>query len=146
MKKFLRLIHSAYFFGVGSLSVVIGYFACSLLVLLGFNERKTFFLWGRIWARLMLLTAGCRTRLYGLENLPRDEVLILAPNHQGIFDILLLLAVLPVRYRFVMDDRIFSIPFFGRSCRRAGSLEVKTDGEQRNFGLLKQMIKVVRGG
>ncbi len=146
MKKLLRLVHSAYFFGVGALTVIFGYFACSILVLLGFPERKAFFIWGRIWARIMLATAGCRARLYGADNLPKNEVMILASNHQGVFDVLLLLATLPVRYRFVMDDWLFAIPFFGRSCRRAGALEVKTTGSRRNFALLKQMIRAVKEG
>ena len=146
MKMILRLVHSAYFFGIGALTIIFGYFACALLVLLGFNERKTFFLWGRIWARIMLATAGCRAKIYGADNLPKNRAMILASNHQGIFDVLLLLAALPVRYRFVMDDWLFTIPFFGRSCRRAGSLEVKTNGTHRNFGLLKKMIQAAREG
>jgi len=41
------------------------------------------------------------------------------PNHSSIFDHLVLLAYLPVSFRYVGKEEIFSLPFFGWVCTHA---------------------------
>lgn len=60
----------------------------------------------RLVLRLLLLLARVvyRVRVEGLENLPATGGALLAPNHVALVDGLVLLAVLPRRGRFLVDE------------------------------------------
>lgn len=60
----------------------------------------------RIVLRVLLLLTRVlyRTRIEGLENLPRTGGALLAPNHVALVDGLVLLAFLPRRVRFLVDE------------------------------------------
>ncbi|MBU1027210.1 MAG: 1-acyl-sn-glycerol-3-phosphate acyltransferase, partial [Candidatus Margulisbacteria bacterium] len=61
-----------------------------------------------------------RLKVCGLENVPKDTPLLIAANHQGFADILIVLACLPVYFRFAIKKELFSIPIFGWYLKKAG--------------------------
>ena len=54
-------------------------------------REKFIYLTVRAWARLLLYFAGARVEVFGLENLPSTGGVLFVSNHQGAFDIPLLL-------------------------------------------------------
>ena len=79
----------------------------------------------RLWAWSILKTAGVRVRVEGLENLNSQQTAIFCVNHPSAMDIPILLATLPVQFRFLAKRELFQLPFLGWFLRRAGHVSVK---------------------
>jgi 1-acyl-sn-glycerol-3-phosphate acyltransferase len=75
--------------------------------------REKFLFWTtRTWARLLLVIAGAHVEVSGLENLPAGGALFVA-NHQGAFDIPLLLGHVPGLKGFVAKKEVSRLPVVG---------------------------------
>jgi 1-acyl-sn-glycerol-3-phosphate acyltransferase len=86
--------------------------------LLGFLGRKQaqakFLDWTtRHWARLLIVIAGGRVEISGLENLPEGGGVLFVSNHQGAFDIPLLLGYVPGLKGFVSKKENRRLPIVG---------------------------------
>lgn len=82
----------------------------------------------RGWARAWLVPAGVRVRVEGLDRIPAGEPLVVVSNHTSNFDIVVHLAALPLRLRFLAKRELFRIPLFGPAMRRVGMVEVDRAG------------------
>lgn len=63
------------------------------------------------WASSLLKKAGVTVTVEGLENLPQEGAMVLAPNHQGYFDIPLMLTMVPRTLGFFSKIEVKKIPF-----------------------------------
>jgi 1-acyl-sn-glycerol-3-phosphate acyltransferase len=79
----------------------------------------------RLWSRLILKTSGVRVRVEGMENLNPRETVIFCVNHPSAMDIPILLATIPVQFRFLAKRELFQLPFLGWFLRRAGHISVE---------------------
>ena len=96
-----------------------------------FGASRAYFDWvHRSWAKSMLWMAGVRVEVDGLDNLPVNEPVILAVNHQSWIDILVLLAFLPVSLRFIAKKEIRRVPVFASAMALAGHVFV----DRQNWG------------
>ena len=74
-------------------------------------------------SRILLKAALVPVRIQGselLENLARSGPWIFAPNHSSYLDIIVALAVLPPRVRFIAKGDAVEMPIFGTLVRRSG--------------------------
>jgi 1-acyl-sn-glycerol-3-phosphate acyltransferase len=74
----------------------------------------------RNWSRSLLRAAGVRVEAEGLEHVRPGEAHLFVSNHQSLFDVWAMMAVLPVSLRFVAKQELGRIPIFGAACRSAG--------------------------
>lgn len=83
-----------------------------LLGLLGRKRSQAEFLYWitRAWARQLVIIAGGRVEVSGLENLPVSGGMLFVSNHQGAFDIPLLLGFVPGLKGFVSKKENFRLP------------------------------------
>jgi len=79
---------------------------------------------GRDWGRMILRAAGTTVTVEGVEHLHVTEPQIVAANHASFFDILAILAWLPVPVKFVAKKELFSIPLYGGALRAAGHVRL----------------------
>lgn len=79
---------------------------------------------GRDWGRMILRAAGTPVTVEGAEHLHATEPQIVAANHASFFDILAILAWLPVPVKFVAKKELFSIPLYGGALRAAGHVRL----------------------
>ena len=86
-----------------------------LLGLLGQKAIRNKFLYRltRTWARLLIGIAGGRVEISGLENLPVGGGVLFVSNHQGAFDIPLLLGYIPGLKAFVAKREVSRLPIVG---------------------------------
>lgn len=86
-----------------------------LLGLLGREKSQADFLnWlSRTWARQMVALAGGRVEVSGLKNLPARSGVLFVANHQGAFDIPLLLGFIPGLKGFVSKKENSRFPILG---------------------------------
>jgi 1-acyl-sn-glycerol-3-phosphate acyltransferase len=78
----------------------------------------------RVFSRAMLWAGGTPVRVIGLENIDRQRPEVIASNHQSMYDVWALAAVVPVRNHFVAKKEIRKIPIFGRMSEAAGHVFV----------------------
>lgn len=76
------------------------------------------------WSKGLLLLAGVRVRVFGLEKLPRAGVIFVF-NHFSLYDIPVIHAVVPKSFRFGAKAELFKIPIFGPSMARAKALKIE---------------------
>lgn len=76
---------------------------------------------GIIWVLAQILRLLYRIEVKGLENLPRNGVL-LCPNHASDLDPVLIGVCLPINYRlhFMAKEELFQNRLFGRILRALG--------------------------
>ncbi|MBM4197581.1 MAG: 1-acyl-sn-glycerol-3-phosphate acyltransferase [Gammaproteobacteria bacterium] len=88
-----------------------------LCVLPGEDRRRRA---ARLAARTWVTLSGCSLAVRGLENLPPDSCIV-AANHASYLDGLLLTAVLPPRFAFVIKREMTQVPVAHFLLRRIGS-------------------------
>jgi 1-acyl-sn-glycerol-3-phosphate acyltransferase len=129
--------------------VVFDTFLCALLAIGASIWKKGgdgAHLVGRLWARSVLFLARVKVSVKGLEHIdPRVPYLYMA-NHQSMFDILSLLAYLPVQFRWLAKKELFHIPVFGYSMARAGYISIdRSDRRSAHKSLLEAARKIAGG-
>ena len=72
-----------------------------------------------------------KVNIFGTENLPKENGIIIAANHSSFIDNLLLLGMIPVKFRFVADISGFRLPFIRQIYRAASFIE--TDINRMTF-------------
>ncbi len=65
----------------------------------------------RVWARSLIALLGVRVRAEGLEHVPKSEPVCYVSNHQGNFDIAVILAYLPGCVGFITKSQALWFPF-----------------------------------
>src|SRR5215831_7292118 len=63
----------------------------------------------RLWGWLVLKTSGVRVRVEGLDRLKGHPTVIFCVNHPSAMDIPILLARLPVQFRFLAKRELFRL-------------------------------------
>ena len=98
------------------------------------------------WARFLGFFSGMKVETAGLKNIPLNQPLILVANHQGAADIPVLLAYLPVRFRFAIKKELFKIPLFGWYLRQAGYFPIDRQVILSAYKTLDQIIGILKTG
>ncbi len=95
----------------------------------------------RLWSRMLLVIAGVKAEVEGLDNLSPESSYVIASNHLSLMDTPLLLAFLPLQFRFLAKRSLFRIPFIGTHLRRAGHIAIPREDAR---GSLKAMSEAAR--
>ena len=77
-------------------------------------------LWGWMFCRMFLLPVSVE----GTEKLDRRQAYILVGNHQSMFDILVMLGFMPVRFKWMMKKELARIPLVGYACKCCGFITI----------------------
>jgi len=109
--------------------------------------RTTLYL-ARWWGRLILIAAGVRLRVEGLEHLDPSRFYVIMANHESVLDIPTLLAGLPSRIgtRFLAKESLFNIPFLGWALKALGFIPVDRANRNTAVGMFLKAIGRARGG
>ena len=100
---------------------------------------------GRMWGRWNLRAAGVKVRVKGLEHLVQGPA-IYAANHQSMFDIFVVLAELPVQFRWLAKEELFGIPLFGQAMSSIGYIPINRSDRRQAFRSLEEAAERVRQG
>lgn len=105
--------------------------------------------WGQFFHHLFG-KAGCwcmgiKVRFIGLENIPQGLGSILAPNHESIFDILVMASV-PHDFSWVSKQEVGKIPFIGSAMRAMGCYFVRRDRSEHDFNIMAEVEDGLKQG
>jgi 1-acyl-sn-glycerol-3-phosphate acyltransferase len=100
----------------------------------------------RIWARCLLFVSGINVSVKGIQNISPPKPYIYMSNHLSNFDIPVLLACLPVQFRWLAKAELFKIPIFGYAMQRAGYISINRSDRKSAFKSLDQAARKVKNG
>jgi 1-acyl-sn-glycerol-3-phosphate acyltransferase len=115
--------------------------ACGLLDRQGRLSRRM----AVTWARLLLQASGVRLEVTGAANVPAGPA-VYAANHGSALDILLLLAGLPVSFRFLHKRSLYFTPVLGQYLLVAGHIGIDRGNPfQAREGLRRAVARIQAG-
>jgi len=94
-------------------------------------------------ARLFLALSGVGPKVFGLERLP-DEPCIVVANHASYLDGVVLMAVLPPRFSFVIKREVTRLPVLHFLLRRIGSQFVERFDTRRGASDARRILSLAR--
>ena len=100
----------------------------------------------RIWARSILFVSRTKVTVNGLANIDPTQSYVYMSNHQSNFDIPVLLAYLPVQFRWLAKAELFKIPIFGRAMRGAGYVKIDRFNQEAAFESLNEAAEKMKNG
>jgi len=120
----------------------------TLIVFFSFLDPggKTLHLFAKLWARTIIAAAGVRVNVRGKENLPADTSMIVASNHQGYFDIFVLMAYIPLHLGWIAKKELYRIPVFSFAMRRYGNIMIDRSNRERARSSLATAADRIRRG
>ena len=99
-----------------------------------------------VWARSILAISGIDVTVNGLSNVDPAKSYIYMSNHQSNVDIWVLLAHLPVQFRWLAKAELFKIPILSRSMRAAGYISIDRSNKQSAFNSIDQAAEKIKEG
>ncbi len=120
----------------------------SLIVLFSFLDpgRKSLHFFARLWARTIIAASGVQVKVRGTENIPTDSSVIVASNHQGYFDIFVLMAYIPRHLGWITKKELYRIPVFSFAMRRYGNIMIDRSNRERARRSLQDAAGKIRRG
>ena len=84
--------------------------------------------------------------VHGQENIPEENGFMFFPNHQGLFDVLSIMAACPRPFSVVMKKEIQNIPFLNQvfACMKAYAID--REDVKQSMKLIIQVTKEVKEG
>jgi 1-acyl-sn-glycerol-3-phosphate acyltransferase len=98
------------------------------------------------WAKLILLASRTKVTVHGLSNIDSSKSYIYMCNHQSNFDIPVLLARLPVQFRWLAKAELFKIPIFSRGMRSAGYISIDRFNQESAFESISEAARRIKAG
>ncbi|MFA5104047.1 MAG: lysophospholipid acyltransferase family protein [Candidatus Margulisiibacteriota bacterium] len=139
-----RIFATLFFYVFFFVTFILGSALMLVLTVFGVPRRKAAADVSRSWATALLRIADIKVIVRGTENLFFDGPKVLVANHQGNFDIPMLMSVLPVNFRFLVKKELFSIPIFGWYLKSRGDISIdRKNGARASYTIrtLAQSLK-----
>lgn len=98
------------------------------------------------WSKMILRVCGVRVKVEGLENVDSRVPRIYMTNHQSYFDIFVLLAGLPVDFKFILKQELMKIPFLGPAMKGARYIAIdRADARRAAKGMNEAAERMKKG-
>ena len=123
-------------------TVVLG--ICAFLTFPFDRRGNVIHRYARLWGWLILQANGVRVQVRGLEHVDHRQPAIYMCNHQGTFDIFVLLAHLPIQFRWVAKVGLFRIPVLGWAMSTAGYISLDRSKRKRAYRGMEIAARKIR--
>ena len=120
--------------------------ALLVLLLTGGRRRIPLRMASRLWAPGLLIGAGARLSVEGIERVDFSKPHVFVANHQSMIDICALFRALPVPIRFVIKQELAKVPFIGWYARAMGMLFIERGHTREAAERLHGIVSLVHAG
>ncbi len=100
----------------------------------------------RIWAWMVAKSMGLTFSCQGAEKVAPGTSYIVTPNHQSNSDILALVRMLPLEFRWVVKRELLKIPLFGWALARTGAIALNRADRAQSISSLQRAQSKLQGG
>ena len=98
------------------------------------------------WGQLMCFLGGARIRVEDRSDLAPGEAVLIVSNHQGDFDIPMLLAVIRRPLAFVAKKELAHIPLVSAWMRISGCVFLDRDDRRRQVEQIRETVDKLKSG
>lgn len=98
----------------------------------------------RLWSRILILVSGMKVRVEGLEYISTTGGCVIASNHLSLMDTPLVLAHIPLQFRFLAKKGLFRIPFIGGHLRRAGHISIPREDARGSLKAMSESARIIK--
>jgi 1-acyl-sn-glycerol-3-phosphate acyltransferase len=122
----------------------IGFGLVSLVVSLFESSGRKQIAVARVWARFLVWGSGVKVKAKGLEKIAPGGSYVFVSNHLSYMDTPVVLANIPVQFRFLAKSGLFKIPLMGTHLSRAGHIPVPRDDARAAVKTMTTAAQVIR--
>ena len=98
----------------------------------------------RAWSRALLRIGFIQVEVEGLEKIAPDGSYVFASSHLSYMDTPVVLANIPVQFRFLAKKGLFQVPFLGTHLARAGHIPVPREDPRAAVRTLTTSADAIR--
>ena len=98
----------------------------------------------RLWSRILILVSGMKVRVEGLEKVVPGAGYVIASNHLSLMDTPLVMAHIPLQFRFLAKRGLFKIPFIGGHLKRAGHVAIPREDARGSLKAMSEAARMIR--
>jgi 1-acyl-sn-glycerol-3-phosphate acyltransferase len=98
----------------------------------------------RAWASCLLRGSGVKVKVEGLEKIGAEGSYVFVSNHLSYMDTPVVLANIPVQFRFLAKSGLFQIPLLGTHLARAGHIPVPRDDARAAVKTMTTAAQAIR--
>lgn len=95
---------------------------------------------------VMLLNAGTKIHVTGMENIPRDQAVLFIGNHRSFFDVMVAYKLFPDMTSFIAKKQFRHVPFISWWMRMLHNLFLDRDDIKQGMQVILKAIEYVKGG
>jgi 1-acyl-sn-glycerol-3-phosphate acyltransferase len=122
----------------------IGFGLVSLAISLFESSGRKQIAVARAWARCLLWGSGVKVKVEGLEKIAPGGSYVFVSNHLSYMDTPVVLANIPVQFRFLAKSGLFQIPLLGTHLTRAGHIPVPRDDARAAVKTMTTAAQAIR--
>ena len=94
----------------------------------------------QLWAKSIFLIIGKKFRVYGKENIKKEEKYILVANHASLFDIVAIMSFYP-GISWFGHERLLKVPLFGKILKMTDYVPFKKPTVKNTKKMLEQLLQ-----
>ena len=99
-----------------------------------------------LWSKSILFFAGTKVKVEGIENIDPQKGYLILVNHQSAFDIPVVMAHLPIYFRFIAKESLFSIPIFGTGMKMIDYIPIDRGDKEKSRKSLSKAVRAIESG
>ena len=93
-----------------------------------------------------ILGGNVNVEVFGEDHLPKKPGFLLYGNHQGLFDVVAVLATCPEPVAAVLKKEMYTVPLIRQMAQATGSLVMDRDSMRQSVEVMRQVAVEVREG
>lgn len=98
------------------------------------------------WGKFILKFTGIKVEVEGLENLNSFDTFVLMPNHQSLYDIPILVSIIPFQFSFLAKESLFRIPILGQHLSTTRHIRIDRSNTRDGVRSLLEGVKKIKEG
>ena len=102
--------------------------------------------YAKLWGKIALLANRVKVRVEGMEDLNGKGPYVFMSNHQGYYDIFVLLGHLPHQFKWLAKKELFSVPFLGWTMAAVGYISIDRGGTRDTVKAMNEAAQKIRDG
>lgn len=99
-----------------------------------------------LWARSIVWATGGKVTVLGNENIPRHNSICYVSNHQGGFDIPLIIGYISYTVGFIAKKELRYIPILGTWIKEVGCVFINRSSFRDSIGVIQKGVENIKKG
>lgn len=147
----MSVIHSFFYwsyFCTFMLFSITFYIPIGVLHILGLqtSKKKLVTFLSKNWAKMVVFLTGSKVIVEGAENFPKNKAFCVVSNHQGDFDIPVIMSIVPDSIAFVAKKELKKLPIIGWWMSSIGVVFLDRSSNRKAVSTFNTAAKKIKDG